>query len=212
MKKVDIIFLTLLGFILISILFLAYIVDKEIGKRISKNLEDFHEEEQIREVLISFKLPKYKVEIYPKIIWYASKRFNVDWREGVSLALMESYLDPYAVGDSLKGFTNLRALGIMQTLPSTAKEISGTLGLPYKYGITEHNPVFGLIGGIYYFSGRKLAWGSLEHSVKAYIMGDSKLRRYYEGNKRMKKLYKKAKVDQSWERFSRFYSKITKRY
>ena len=163
---------------------------------------------RVEQALTSLDLPEYKIKTYSPVIAYACKKYNVSWKDAVAMYCVESWFDTYAVGDSLVGFTKERARGIQQNIPSTAKESAANLGFPYIKGVTEHNPIFGMISGIYTLANNYITWGNQEHAIKAYIMGTQGLRKYYAGDKRMKKLYKLAMVDESWERFCKFYNSI----
>jgi len=202
----DIIFMIFIISTLAMLLFIIIKAENNYDKQNKTPIVEY----QIEMALAKLNISEYKIKIYPSIINYACNKYSFkDWKTVVCMIMVESYFDEYAVGDSLVGFTKERARGIMQHLPSTMKANSERLGFKYEKYLTEHNPISGIISGTYLLSDLDRIWGGdLERVVKSYILGASNLRKYYEGNKRVKILYQKAMIDESWERFQKFYNSL----
>jgi hypothetical protein len=118
----------------------------------------------------------------PPIAFYedflrASREFGVPLPLLLSIALIESHFDVSAVYSA-------NAMGVMQIIPSTAKEIFSDWGLPFVKDFL-FEPSANILAGAYYLSKLKRMFGSWLLAIAAYNAGPSPVRKWIQNNKNL---------------------------
>ena len=176
MRKIKYMFVGSLStnfFLLIIVFF--YIQEKKLRKN--------NEENVIKEKLIElYDLDTCEATIYASIIYFASKRFLVEWEKVASKIKVESNFNNYSKSKStkiLKGETKQSAYGLMQLKPNTAKECAKEINMRWNGLYTLYNPIANVFLGTYYFAKMETIFKKdFEKSEKAYNVG---LTGYYKG-------------------------------
>ncbi len=118
----------------------------------------------------------------PPIAFYwdflrASNEFGVPISLLLSIALIESHFDVSAVSSA-------NAMGVMQIIPSTAKEIFSDWGLPFAKDFL-FEPSANILAGAYYLSKLKKMFGSWLLAIAAYNAGPNPVRKWIQDNKNL---------------------------
>lgn len=125
-----------------------------------------------------------------EVIYTESKRFSIDPLLIISLIMTESSFK--------KGQRSYRgAEGLMQVIPSTAKEVAKKWGVEWPKDINLWNPSLNIRVGSAYLFELILKFRSVQKAIIAYNLGETNLREFY---------FYKAKPP------ARYYKKVVSNY
>jgi len=170
-----------------------YLADSRANQVVRTILDSWNLAEEEKRWLISFGFFKYfapsgdfrsTFAVYkpPPIAFYAdflraSREFGVPVSLLLSIALIESHFDVSAVSSA-------NAMGVMQIIPSTAKEIFSDWGLPFAKDFL-FEPSVNILAGAYYLSKLKKVFGSWLLAIAAYNAGPNPVRKWIQDNKNL---------------------------
>jgi hypothetical protein len=170
-----------------------YLADSRAEQIVRTILNSWDLTEEEKKWLISFGFFKYfapsgdfrstfAIWKPPPIAFYedflrASREFGVPLPLLLSIALIESHFDVSAVSSA-------NAMGVMQIIPSTAKEIFSDWGLPFVKDFL-FEPSANILAGAYYLSKLKRMFGSWLLAIAAYNAGPSPVRKWIQNNKNL---------------------------
>jgi tetratricopeptide (TPR) repeat protein len=170
-----------------------YLADSRAKQVVRTILNSWNLTEEEKRWLISFGFFKYfapphdfrsTFAVYkpPPTAFYedflrASREFGIPISLLLSIALIESHFDVSAVSSA-------NAMGVMQIIPSTAKEIFSDWGLPFVKDFL-FEPSANILAGAYYLSKLKRMFGSWILAIAAYNAGPSPVRRWIQDNKNL---------------------------
>jgi soluble lytic murein transglycosylase-like protein len=168
----------------------------------------FLKEDRIRIAMQRLHVKGYLVESLPSVISYSSYKYGIDWKDIIATIFTESTFDEYAKGDSIRQ-TTLRAMGLGQILPSTGEYIADRLGLRWVGPETLWDPIFNVQATTYYLAEKYIIWQKQEDVVKSYLLGDARLRSYYDKQPDAVRFYKEQRADEHWAKFKKVYDSIS---
>jgi membrane-bound lytic murein transglycosylase F len=114
--------------------------DFYLKKMIATSIEQKKNNEYLREKFYRSRFGE-QLKKYKPVIKKYSKRYGFDWRLITAQIVQES-------GFKIQAKSRVGALGLMQIMPETAKEISGELDIEYIF----KNPQENITAGIYHLS------------------------------------------------------------
>ena len=170
-----------------------YLADSRANQVVKIILDSWNLAGEEKRWLISFGFFKYftppadfrsTFAVYkpPPIAFYedflrASREFGVPISLLLSIALIESHFDVSAVSSA-------NAMGVMQIIPSTAKEVFSDWGLPFAKDFL-FEPSANILAGAYYLSKLKKMFGSWLLAIAAYNAGPNPVRKWIQDNKNL---------------------------
>ena len=122
---------------------------------------------------------------YEKVVRTYAERFKLDPLWVAAMISVESSFNQDAVSPS-------GAVGLMQIMPATGREIAGKIGLK-DYSRTElKNPSVNIMIGCWYFRKLLERFGSREKALIAYNAGPGNLEKWMQGSVSARDVLKKA--------------------
>ena len=155
-----------------------------------KNLEN-----RIAQLISNYKtgLKKGHFVSLPERIVNESKKYGYDPLFLTAVIITESSFYNWAQSD--KG-----ALGLMQILPTTGKELANQVHLEWAGNPTLFDPEVNIALGAYYLNKLVLRFGDLGLALEAYNHGPTRLNRYLKAGLRPKRYSQKVFRHYSWLR------------
>lgn len=160
-----------------------------------ESLYDKNLENRIAQLISSYKtgLKKDHFDSLPERIVNESKKYGYDPLFLTAVIITESSFYNWAQSD--KG-----ALGLMQILPATGKELANQAHLEWAGNPTLFDPEANIALGAYYLNKLVLRFGDLGLALEAYNHGPTRLNRYLKAGFRPKRYSQKVFRHYSWLR------------